>query len=566
MWRKAVSLAMAAAVILSLGACSGKSFYEALGEAVGDKGGASEPEGEGYFPDNVWRADVDYREMEYERYDLERFREFTAPIYELAENGGTEKEYAAADDAIYDELYYIYTLYTLISNEYYANAANEELAREADRAQRTYFDARGEFYLALRTMAESENARLLETYYTPAMIDYFKSYEPSTDEEDGLTARENELISRYYALIAGEEPDTEAIGELYVELVELRKRMAETAGYGSFAEYAYESFYIKDYTPEDAQSVWQGAKECFAPLAREYAGDILERSAALSGEGGLEADTASVLAALGIGARELGDEVYEAYRYLTDYHLYDLDYSEKKADEGYTCFLHYYNEPFIFNSPSGTFYDFPDTFHEFGHFVSFYYYPAALLYSAPDNDLSELHAQGMSVVMTYFYDGMFDPETADAIRDQVLLELIYSVVEGSLYDEFQQRVFAEPELTAERVNEIYAGLCSEYGYAPYEGYETEWMWVTHNFTSPFYYISYAVSALGALEINELCREDLEAGIDRYLTVLAMDPEVRYYSEAIAEAGLSDIFDRDSYSAIAGALALTLETQPEGAAA
>ena len=50
MWRKAVSLAMAAAVILSLTACSGKSFYEALGEAVGEKGGEREPEGEGYFP------------------------------------------------------------------------------------------------------------------------------------------------------------------------------------------------------------------------------------------------------------------------------------------------------------------------------------------------------------------------------------------------------------------------------------------------------------------------------------------------------------------------------------
>ena len=61
MWRKIVSLTLAAAMTLSLEACSGKSFYEALGEAVWEDGGsAKEPEVEAgnYFPDDVWRADV----------------------------------------------------------------------------------------------------------------------------------------------------------------------------------------------------------------------------------------------------------------------------------------------------------------------------------------------------------------------------------------------------------------------------------------------------------------------------------------------------------------------------
>ena len=128
--------------------------------------------------------------------------------------------------------------------------------------------------------------------------------------------------------------------------------------------------------------------------------------------------------------------------------------------------------------------------------------------------------------------------------------MIYSVVDGALYDEFQQRVYAEPSLTVDRVNEIYAELYEEYGYEPYEGYETEWMGISHNFESPFYYISYAVSAVGALELYNLMEDSFEQGVDKFLTICAMDTEYYYYSEALAEAGLRDIFDADTYSAIA----------------
>ena len=65
------------------------------------------------------------------------------------------------------------------------------------------------------------------------------------------------------------------------------------------------------------------------------------------------------------------------------------------------------------------------------------------------------------------------------------------------------------------------------------------------------------SALGALELNELLSRDFEAGLDRYLRVEAMDPEAYYYSEALEEAELSDIFDLDSYERAAAALAEAL---------
>ncbi len=62
-----------------------------------------------------------------------------------------------------------------------------------------------------------------------------------------------------------------------------------------------------------------------------------------------------------------------------------------------------------------------------------------------------------------------------------------------------------------------------------------------------------MSAVGALELYKLMDDDWERGLDKFLTMLAMDTEIYYYSGALDEAGLSDIFDLETYAAIAGQL-------------
>lgn len=557
--KRSLALLLTISMLLALAGCSGRSFYEALGDAVlgtGKKPGSGDTDiadREGYFPDEVWRADTSYADMAYEHYELDRFEACADVIYDFAENGGDPEEYEEADYALWDELYYVYTLYILASNRSYADAGNSALSQEAAYALETYYGAYDEFMLALKAMALSEHSGLMEDQYDKSFVEAVKYYESATEESDELTSRENALVSRYYAAVSAQRPDERELGEIFVELVNTRNAIARAAGYESYAAYAYDSIYIKDYTPEDAQAVWQGAREYIAPMAWRYAGSVSDRAALLEADRSFDCSPETVLETLGQGARRVSGEVYEAYEYLTERGLYDIEPSEKKAEVGFTTFLSFYNEPFIFNAPYGTFYDYLDMMHEFGHFVNYFYYPAGLVYSMPDNDLSELQSQGMTMVMTYFFDDLFGRERGDVMRDQALLELALSVIEGAMYDEFQQRVYAEADLTPERVNEIYAQVYTQYGYSPYDGYESEWMYVSHNFESPFYYISYAVSALGALEINELCRSDFETGIDKYLTVLAMDPEVWYYSEALKDAGLGDIFDPETYAAAARAL-------------
>ncbi len=523
-----------------------------------DSPGLLTPAESGYFNRDVWRADVDFSELSYISYDLEDLKDYTDPIYEMAENGASQEEFEDAFFALYDEIYYIYTLYEIIDERSYADASDTEAAQEAVKAADTYSRAYDEYMLAMRAVAESENSALIEEVYGQDFTEYFKTYEPSTDEDLELGSRESTLVQQYYTLIGEPEVDFEAVGETFLELVELRNRQAKLAGFDSYAEFAYSGVYSKDYTPQDAETVWQGAKEYFAPLLAELGESAVEIADELSAPGTLDASPESVLGALGRGVSQISPELREAYDYMMEHGLYDISIDSSKVNTGYTSLLYYFNEPYIFNCATGTFVDYTDTFHEFGHFANYYYTTADLLFGIQDYDLSELQSQGMEVLFTFMYDQFFEPEIADAMRDYTLLDLAYSVLEGALYDEFLQRVYSEENLTVERVNEIYAELYEEYGYVPYEGYETEWMYVSHNFEAPFYYISYAVSALAALEINELCLEDWDEGVDRYLTVEAMDPEVYYYSEALDEAGFSDIFDIRSYESIAAALGEAVE--------
>ena len=65
------------------------------------------------------------------------------------------------------------------------------------------------------------------------------------------------------------------------------------------------------------------------------------------------------------------------------------------------------------------------------------------------------------------------------------------------------------------------------------------MQVIHNFQQPMYYISYAMSALPALELYVQMLDSPADALDVYLQVAAMSDQVYYLSEALDEAGLND---------------------------
>lgn len=330
--------------------------------------------------------------------------------------------------------------------------------------------------------------------------------------------------------------------------MELRNATAKAYGYDSYADFAYENLYFRDYTPQSAAALYPAIKENFAPLISRYEESVWAGTDKLLASE-ISTSPKAILETLSNILPRISPELSQACDYLREYHLYDLGALPEKAQLGFTTTLYYYNQPFIFNAASGEYHDYMDTIHEFGHFANDYANSPDLIFGMADMDLCELQSQGMEMLFIPFYGEIFG-ELAGEARAYTLMSMLYSIVDGALYDEFQQLVYGEENLSLERVNEIYARLWTDYGYRSYPGYETGWMEVVHNFEQPFYYISYSVSALGALEIYDMLRTDWDGAVDTYMTVCALNPEYYYFSEALSETGLKNIFDPSGYANIA----------------
>ena len=128
-----------------------------------------------------------------------------------------------------------------------------------------------------------------------------------------------------------------------------------------------------------------------------------------------------------------------------------------------------------------------------------------------------------------------------------LYSMLASVTEGCLYDEFQNEVYAYPgEITAEECNRIFRRLADEYGHE-YLGDDDEaydWVSVSHTFQSPMYYISYATSALAALDIFALSVKDRKKAVDLYMELTTYGLSTSFCT-LLDEVGLPDIFEEST---------------------
>ena len=508
---------------------------------------------DGYFGD-VSRGDTAYADMKPDAPTQEEFQKLADAIAAFAESGGDQD---AFDDAAWDAEYALYRFDTascLYDLQNSANSGNEKLGAQTNDAQNQYDTANDAYWTAMHAVAVSGHKALLKKNYSDSVIDMFRTYDGSgaSDTRD-LSAQESTLERQYEALISESEVDYDAICELYVKLVGVRNQIAQQAGYDTFADYAYEYLYSRGYTPEDAKTIWTEAREQISPLVTKYKDAIQAQTGSLYYSDELDCSPDAILSAIQTGADGMSPEVSAAAQYLRKYGLYDIESTGTKLSTGYTTYFSQYNEPFIFNCPYDAYYDYTDMFHEFGHFLAYFYNGADVIFGVSDYDLSELQSQGMEVMFFRFYDKIFGARNAKIIRAGTLLNLLYSVVDGAMYDEFQQRVYTEKKLTADRVKEIFQEVYESYGYEPYDGFQKEWMDQIHNFEQPMYYISYAVSAIPALELYAKQQTSPSDAMDAYLRVAAMSDENYYLADAVKEAGLPDVFAEGTCRQIAQSL-------------
>lgn len=144
-----------------------------------------------------------------------------------------------------------------------------------------------------------------------------------------------------------------------------------------------------------------------------------------------------------------------------------------------------------------------------------------LLLSVGSLDIFEIHSTGMEALSTGWYEDIYG-EDADLSRIRFLDSALYTVFSGCLFDEFQRVVYADPSLTPEQISQTFVTIARSYGLRSFgKEFSHYWMQVNHNFESPFYYISYAVSMLASLQIYEMAENDWAAAAGFYNDLVSL---------------------------------------------
>lgn len=392
-------------------------------------------------------------------------------------------------------------------------------------------------------MADSSLRDPLEEQYFGE--DFFLSYDGEGFYSDDLVVElmqeEAELQNQYLELqldYTTYESRYQEAADLYIRLIRVRRELAQTLGYDSYAQFAYEYYYYRDYTPEQAAHYTD-------EIAAQLSGLL---PAALENEYYVSMRTDEAFSLMEGAVRSFGAEFSEAFDYMTAYELYDLSDGKNKMGGSYTTYLESYEMPFLFLSPTGTSDDLLTVTHEFGHFVDSY----VNCNLTATIDCAEIFSNGLEYLMLDCVE--LSERERERLTAGKLSDALYALLSQACYAEFERRAYSLPdaELTADRLGEVFIDCCGMFGLLEDELYSRQslsqsWVVVHHFFIAPFYVISYCVSEDVALQIYA-CELENGSGLSAYRRLLEYSAGNTFLN-LLSEAEMASPFDEGRMEAL-----------------
>lgn len=391
----------------------------------------------------------------------------------------------------------------------------------------------------IEALVEQES-QLVADYNKLLSKEYSVEYKGQTVTISDLDFSDPNVATPYYSIY---QQKNKECGEIYRQLVKIRVQIAKTLGYDNYTDYAYDCL-GRDFTKEDAAQFAALVKRYIAPLSQELASAYNSKLASVqyASVPTMEEGLTYLRAAL---EAEFPAAMIQALDYMLDRGLYLFDDDPNMMPAGFSTILTEYAAPFLFINTSV--YTDPSTlFHEFGHYYNFFLMGDVNWYDSNNLDLAEIHSQGLELLMFQYYEEIYGKQYAEALQLMMLSNLLDTILMGCCEDEFQQKVFEDPDMSLNDMNYIHAQLYEQYmGYPVYY----EWVDIHHHFETPFYYISYATSAASSFEIWKLAQTDRPAALTAYRSI-TQNTVNSGYRQPLKRAGLSDPFTSDMVAQLA----------------
>jgi oligoendopeptidase F len=341
--------------------------------------------------------------------------------------------------------------------------------------------------------------------------------------------------------------DRQAIGELWVRMMGLRRHIAANANLPDFRAYMWQKRLRFDYTPEDCYRFHRAIEEVVVPAAnqlyekrRRKLGvqslrpwdldvDPLSRPPLqpFQSIAELEEKTSAIF-------HQVDPTLGEYFEVMRRENLLDLDNRKGKAPGGYCIEFLVIRRPFVFCNSVGVHDDVQTLLHEGGH--AFHVFEASRLpyfqYFQFPYEFSEVASMAMELLaspyLTADYGGFYTRAEAARARAENLERSLLFWPYMAVVDAFQHWAYLHPEQGSDpaRCDAQWAELWRRFmPGVDWSGLDEEmvtgWQRKAHIHTDPFYYVEYGLALLGAVQVWRNALKDQAAAVAAYRKALAL---------------------------------------------
>lgn len=535
-----------------------------------------------------------FSEMPYSRPDMEVLAAATTQTLEAMKAAPNAAGQIAAYDAYEKKMQTAGTMQQIAYIRHTINTKDEFYNAEND-----YMDEIGP---KLQELSHQVNTALLESPYRAELERHYgalmfknleiaaRSFSPAIVE---LMQEENKLVSEYQNLYASatvefdgktmplpllgpykQDPDRavrkaayeadakffdshrEELDTLYDKLVKVRDAQAKKMGLPNYIPLGYDRMGRNCYTAKDVAAFRDQIAEDMVPIVakvkeaqrRRIGVEKLafydEPISFADGNAVPEGTPDEILAAGKKMYQELSPETAEFIDFMFENELFDVLSRDGKAPGGYCTEIADYKSPFIFSNFNATAGDVDVLTHEAGHafeaYRAFKQELPSLLHS-PTIEACECHSMSMEFLTAPWHHLFFGKQT-DKYELGHCEDALVFIPYGCMVDEFQHKVYENPEMTPEQRNELWLSL--EKKYRPWIDFDNlpfysrggGWQRQLHIYEVPLYYIDYCMAQTVAFQFWNLSRENYAEAWKRYMTFVDKAGTATF-AELVESAGL-----------------------------